>query len=101
MVVYDISNPSHKERVSTFHEVPVYALALVDQDTKALAASGTKGVSLLDLADHEHIHKVASFPMEDKTLGISINTKSGLLFVANGDKGIKVFNLNIFMDDLR
>jgi len=98
--VYDISNPSHKSLISTFHEVPVYALVLVDQASKALAATGDNGIALLDVADPAHIAKTAELPIEGKTLGISVNKKSGLLFVANGDKGIKVFNLNILLDKL-
>ncbi len=99
--VYDISNPSHKELISAFHEVSVYALVLVDQASKALAATGENGLALLDVADPAHISKTAEFPIDGKTLGLSVNKKTGQLFVANGDKGIKVFNLNILLDELR
>ncbi len=101
MTIYDISNPSNKQMISKFQETAVYALVLVDQGTKGLAATGADGIALLDLGDPEHIHKTGTFPMEGKTLGVSINKTSGLLFVANGDLGIKVFNLNLFLDHLR
>ena len=98
--VYDISNPSHKDLIATFHEVPVYALVLVDQASKALAATGNNGLVLLDVANPTHIAKTAEFPIDGKTLGVSVNKKTGQLFVANGDKGIKVFNLNALLDEL-
>ncbi len=101
LTVYDISNPSHQTLVSKFQQVPVYSLVLVDQGTKALAAAGEEGIALLDLSDNKAIRKTADFTLPGKTLGVSVNTKSGLLFVANGDSGIKVFNLNIFLDQLR
>ena len=98
--IYDVSNPSHKVLVGTYKEIPVYALVLVDQASKALAATGDHGLVLLDVADPAHIVKTAELPLDGKTLGVSVNKKSGLLFVANGDKGIKVFNLNILLDEL-
>ena len=100
LYVYNISNPSNKELINTFREVPVYALVLVDQGSKALAAAGNNGIVLLDVADPMHIAKMADFALDGRTLGVSINKKSGLLFVANGNNGIKVFNLNILLDEL-
>jgi hypothetical protein len=101
MTIYDISNPANKQMISKFQETAIYALVLVDQGTKGLAATGDDGIALLDLGDPEHIQKLGDLPLEGKTLGISMNAKSGLLFVANGDLGIKVFNLNLLLDQLR
>ncbi len=101
LIVYDISNPSHKERVATYKEHPVYDLVLVDRDTKALVATKTEGIALLDISDPQHITFKNSYPLEGETTGLSVNKLSGLLFVANGDRGVKVFNLNIFLDELR
>ncbi len=100
LIVYDVSNPSNKTLVSRYTTSPVYSLVLVDQDTKALVATKTNGIDLLDITDPYHIEKKGNHPMAGNTLGLSVNEGSGLLFIANGDNGVKVYNLNIFIDTM-
>ena len=99
-IVYDVSNPSNKTKIVTYNATPTYEIALIDRDTKALVATKSSGIDLLDISDIDHINKLGNHPLSGETLGISVNRKSGLLFVANGDKGVKVFNLNIFIDSM-
>jgi len=99
MVIYDIGNPSDRKVAAKFTQRPVYDILLIDDDTKALTATKTMGVDLLDISDPTQIHRLGNHPLPGETLGLSINEKSGLLFVANGDNGVQVFNLNIFIDD--
>ncbi len=100
MQVYDVRDPSDKRKIAVYSDSPVYSLILVDHDTKALAATNSNGIDLLDIADHKKIHKIGNYPLSGKTLGLSANTQKGLLFVANGDKGVKIFNLNILLDSI-
>lgn len=100
MVVYDIGNPSNRKIAAKFTQRPVYDILPIDRDTKALTATKTMGVDLLDISDPTQIRQLGNHPMPGATLGLSINKKSGLLFIANGDNGVKVFNLNIFIDNL-
>lgn len=100
LTVYDISNPSNKRIVAKYKDTPVYAIVLVDNDTKALVATKNEGIALLDIANPKNISYLASYDISGTVTGITVNRFSGLLFVANADKGVKVFNLNIFLDNL-
>ncbi len=100
MEIYDVRDPLYKRKIAVYSDSEVYSLVLVDHDTKALTATKTDGINLLDIADHKKIHKIGNYPLSGKTLGLSVNDKKGLLFVANGDKGVKIFNLNILIDSM-
>jgi hypothetical protein len=100
MYIYDISNPSSKKRIGSYTETPVYGIVLIDNDTKALTATKTSGIDLLDISDFSKIKKVGNHPLSGTTLGLSLNETRGVLFVANGDQGVKVFNLNIFLNEM-
>ena len=101
LYIYDISNPSQKTLVTQYNAIAVYAVVLVDQGTKALTANKEKGLTLLDVSHPDTVTRLSNKQLPGETLGLSVNPDSGLLFVANGDNGIKVFNLNIFLDELR
>jgi hypothetical protein len=100
MYIYDISNPSSKKRIGSYTQTPVYGIVLIDHDTKALTATKTSGIDLLDISNISEIKKVGNHPLSGTTLGLSLNETRGVLFVANGDQGVKVFNLNIFLDEM-
>lgn len=100
MYIYDISNPSSKRRITSYTKTAVYGIVLVDSDTKALTATKNDGIDLLDISDFSDIKKIGNHSVPGETLGLSVNQKSGLLFVANGAQGVKVFNLNIFIDEM-
>ncbi len=100
MYIYDTGTSGSKKLVTSYTRTPVYGIVLVDGDTKALTATKNGGVDLLDISNFSHIEKIGNHPLAGETLGLSFNAKSGLLFVANGDQGVKVFNLNIFIDEM-
>ncbi len=100
LYVYDISNPSNKNLLVKYTKSPVYDITLVDHDTKAIVATKSHGIDILKIDDIDHIKVIANEPIDGNVLGVSINKSSGLLFVANGDKGIKVYNLNLLLDSL-
>ncbi len=100
LVINDISNPSTKSIAARYKKSPVYDIALVDHDTKAIVATKSHGLDILKIDDLENIKVIANEPVSGEVLGVSVNQSSGLLFVANGDKGIKVYNLNLLLDAL-
>ncbi len=100
LYVYDVSNPSNKNLLVKYTKSPVFDLVLADHDTKAIVATKTNGIDILKIDDIDHIKVIANEQISGNVLGVSINKSSGLLFVANGDKGIKVYNLNLLLDSL-
>ena len=98
--VYDVSNPANKELIAKYKGTPAYAIVLVDNDTKALVATKDEGVALLDITTPKDITYLATYPIKGEVTGLSVNIFSGLLFIANGDNGVQVFNLNLFLDNL-
>ncbi len=100
LYVYDVSNPSNKTLLVKYTKSPVFDLVLVDHDTKAIVATKTDGIDILKVDDIDHIKVIANEPISGNVLGVSLNKSTGLLFVANGDKGIKVYNLNLLLDNL-
>ncbi len=98
--IYDISNPSNPELKLTFNKSNAYSIVLADSDTKALLAAGTTGINLLDITTKTMPNMVANFSLDGDIRGLSLNEDQGLLFVANGDKGVLVYHLNIMLDML-
>ncbi len=96
--VYDISNPSNEELIHTFNKSNAYDIVLADKDTKALIASGVTGINLLDITDPTKVDIVANFLIGGSVKGLSLNKDEGILFVANGDNGVLVYNLNVILD---
>jgi myo-inositol-hexaphosphate 3-phosphohydrolase len=43
---------------------------------------------------------VVRFSVDGGTKGLSLDKEKGLLFVANGDKGVLVYYLNMILDKL-
>jgi hypothetical protein len=98
--IYDISNPSNSELINRFDKSNAFDVVLTDRDTKALLAAGKSGITLLDIADIHNPNLTASFTVAGNIKGISLNEEEGLLFVANGDSGVIVYNLNVMLDKL-
>jgi hypothetical protein len=98
--IYDISNPSNETLESTFDKANAYDVVLTDADTKALIASGSTGIHLLDITTPTSPNMVVRFSVDGGTKGLSLDKEKGLLFVANGDKGVLVYYLNMILDKL-
>jgi len=98
--IYNISNPSNEVLESKFNKANAYDVVLADADTKALIASGVTGMHLLDITTPSSPNMVVRFSVDGGTKGLSLDKEKGLLFVANGDKGVLVYYLNMILDKL-
>lgn len=98
--IYDISNPSNEKLVIKFNKSNAYDVVLADKDTKALLAAGISGINLIDITDPNTPNITAHLTIDGNIRGISLNEEQGLLFVANGDKGVIVYSLNILLDKI-
>ena len=96
--IYDASNPSNIELKLTFNKANVYDIVLADKESKALLASGAAGINLLDITTPTSPNMIANFSVGGGVKGLSLNQEQGILFVANGDNGVLVYNLNIMLD---
>jgi hypothetical protein len=80
----------------------VYDIILIQNDTKALIATGKVGIKLLDLSNPLHPNPTAEYIIKGSEVnGLSIDKKEEILYVATGDKGILVFNLEILLSKLQ
>jgi hypothetical protein len=98
--IYDISNPANHELKATFNKSNAYDIVLVDNDAKALIAAGVTGINLLDITTPTEPNMLVRFEIDGGTKGLSLNEEQGLLFVANGDKGVLDYHLNSVLDKL-
>ena len=99
--VVNISNPSNIHTESTFTISNAFNVVLVDNDTKALIATGPVGINLLDITNPKYIDNIANYRIKGSSVtGLSLNASEDLLFVATGDKGVLVFNLDILLHKL-
>jgi hypothetical protein len=96
----DISNPSDIERDFLLPDKEMKDLVLVDDDTKLLVAHGKKGLSLLDLSDKKMPIMIGSKKLGGDTSGLSLLRKDGILFVANGNRGVEIFALDILLHEM-
>ncbi len=99
--IVDISNPANHHIESTFTKSNAFDVILVDNDTKALIATGAVGINLLDISNPALAENIANYRIKGtKITGLSLNKSKELLFVATGDKGVLVFNLEILLHKL-
>ncbi len=99
--IQNISNPAKAEKVSTYTISNAYDIVLVDDDTKALVATGAVGINLVDISNPTHATTLANYRVRGSSImGLSLNESDDILFVATGDKGVLVFNLDILMHKL-
>jgi hypothetical protein len=99
--ILSIANPADTEKVSTYTISNAYDIVLVDDDKKALIATGAVGINLVDLSNPTHVATLANYRVKGSSImGLSLNESDEILFVATGDKGVLVFNLEILMHKL-
>jgi len=96
--VMNISNPSNIIKESTFNKSNAFDVVLVDDDNKALIATGAAGINLLDVTNPQQVNTIANYIIKGTSVnGLSLNHTGDILFVATGDKGVMVFNVDILM----
>ncbi len=99
--IVNISNPSNVFIESTFKISNAFDVILTDNDTKALIATGSVGINLLDITNPAQVDNIANYRITGASVtGLSLNATEELLFVATGDKGVLVFNLEILLHKL-
>ena len=98
--IYDITEPNNPAHEATFDKSSAYDIVLADRDTKALIAVGEAGINLLDIVNPTSPNMVVNFSINGGTKGLSLNKEQGILFVANGDKGVLVYHLNTVLNKL-
>ena len=99
--VVNISNPSDIHIESTYKISNAFDIVLVENDTKALIATGPVGINLLDISNPKSVDTIANYRIKGSSItGLSLNTDDDILFVATGDKGVLVFNLDILLEKL-
>ena len=96
----DVSNPSDVTRKFILKDRDILDVVLVDDDTKLLVAHGKDGLQLLDLKDPKNPIMIATKDLAGDTSGLSLLKKDGILFVANGDKGVEIFDLDILLHEM-
>lgn len=98
--IYSLTDPTNPALETIFDKSNAYDVVLADRDTKALIAAGATGINLLDITKPTSPNMVVNFSMPGGTKGLSLNKEQGILFVANGDKGVLVYSINIILDKL-
>ncbi len=99
MKIINLSNNSESYQ---FKSSSIYDIVLVDHETKALAAIGASGIQLLEINNTplKPTSKAIYTIKGTKVTGLSLNKNEDILFVATGDQGVLVFNLDILLDKL-
>jgi hypothetical protein len=100
LISEDVSNPSDVTRQFILKDSEIQDVVLVDDDTKLLVAHGKDGLQLLDLNNPKKPIMIATKDLKGDTSGLSLLKKDGILFVANGDKGVEIFDLDILLYEL-
>ena len=75
---------------------------LVDDDREILTAHKNDGLVLYTIPTNGSLpHPIKSKKLDAPIFGLSLIKKAGILFVAKGDKGVEVFNLDILLSKMR
>ena len=102
LVSEDISNTSNISRNFLLKDRDIQDVVLVDNDTKILIAHGLDGLQLFDVSG-ENKNKplmIGSQNLNGNTTGLSLLKKDGILFVANGESGVEIFDLSILLFEM-
>jgi hypothetical protein len=83
-----------------YKDKDILDLLLVDDDTKLLVARGAGGLELIDISDENNPTMIGRKNLGAVTSGLSLIKQDGVLFVANGQKGVEIFNLDILLDEM-
>ncbi len=75
--------------------------ALFVADQKILVAHGDEGLQLYDITDPHTPKLVGSKRLDGSANGLSLLEKDGILFVANGKKGVELFNLDMLLAQMK
>ncbi len=97
--IWNISNPSSPIIKSNYKASSAYGAVLADNDTKVLIAAGISGINILDIQNATSPKYLAHVKTEGSAKGITLNKDEGILFIANEDKGVSIYHLNMLLDN--
>jgi hypothetical protein len=101
LVSEDISDPSHIKRNFLIEDKDIKDVILVDNDTKLLIAHATDGLKLISIEEPHNPVVLASKNLHATTTGLSLLKDEQILFVANGESGVEIFNLHILLAQMQ
>jgi len=101
LVSEDISNLSNITQNFFLKDREIQDVILVDDDTKILVAHGLDGLQLFDVSDKSKPLIIGDKKLNGNTSGLSLVKKDGVLFVANGESGVEIFDLNILLFEMK
>ncbi len=93
--IFDISNPSNPILETTITNFSAYSAVVAQDDTKVLVASGMSGINIVDISDIKNPNTIARYKLKSNTTGLALDREAGILFVANGDNGVSIFNVDM------
>jgi len=101
MQIWNISNPSNPQLISTMKSSNCFDIVLIDDDTKALIATGAVGIKLIKLDNPKVPNPVATYRIPGASAeGLTLNKTKDALFVATGKNGVMVFNLDMLLEKM-
>ena len=93
--IFDISDPNNHVIEATMTNFSAYSVVVAQNDTKVLVASGTTGINIVDIEDIKNPNTIARYKLQGDTTGLALDQEAGVLFVANGDSGVAIFNVDM------
>ena len=93
--IFDVSNPSNPTLETTITNFSAYSAVVAQNDTKVLVASGMAGINIVDISDIKNPNTIARYKLKGNTTGLALDEEAGILFVANGDNGVSIFNVDM------
>ncbi len=93
--IFDISNPHNPILESSMKNFSAYSVVVAQNDTKILVASGVTGINIVDITDIKNPNTIARYKLKGNTTGLALDREAGILFVANGDNGVTIFNVDM------
>ncbi len=100
LVSEDITNSTDIKQNFLLKDQGILDIALVDHDSKLIVAHGMEGLQLYDVSDPSNPVMIGEKDLGDNTSGLSLLLKDGILFVANGSKGVEIFDLDILLFEM-
>ena len=93
--IFDVSNPNNPTLETTITNFSAYSAVVAQNDTKVLVASGVAGINIVDISDIKNPNTIARYKLKGNTTGLALDEEAGILFVANGDNGVSIFNVDM------
>ncbi|MCK4441445.1 MAG: hypothetical protein KAU90_05525 [Sulfurovaceae bacterium] len=91
--IVDISDIYNPILLGTYSANSNFGIKLFDNDTKAFLLDGYSDISIINLKDPKNPSLLTKYNTDGDTLNVSISKDGNRAFVADGDRGLYIFNL--------